>query len=184
MLNTNPLSIKKSSAKPQLGLSLVEVMVTLLIIGVGLLGLLGMQAKSLSTHRDSFDRKTAAELMSQIGERMRANHLGFMADAYSSSMASGGTPTVAPTVSGAATAAEIAQRDLADWQSTVQNRLPSGAAYIVTSSGTGASMAVDGTSVKVTLAWREPIDSIADAACTAVGISDPKFRCMAAEVFP
>ncbi len=182
MLN-KPHNQKRAFA-PQAGVSLVEVMVTLIIIGVGLLGLLGMQAKSLSSHRDSFDRKTSAELMSQIGERMRANHLGFMADAYSSSLAPGGTPVVAPTVPGAATPAEIAQRDLSDWQTSVQNRLPSGGAYIVTSPGAGASMALDGTSVTVTLAWREPTASIADPVCAAVGITDPKFRCMAAEVFP
>lgn len=69
------------------GVTMIEVMVTMLIIAVGLLGLLGLQARSLSGHRDSIDRKAAAELIAGLSERMRANHLGFMSDSYTSQLA-------------------------------------------------------------------------------------------------
>ena len=62
----------------QRGLSMIEILVTLTIVAFGLLGLLGLQARALSFQKDSFDRKAAAELVAQLAERMRANHLGFL----------------------------------------------------------------------------------------------------------
>ena len=61
----------------QHGLSMIEILVTLTIVAFALLGLLGLQARALSYQKDSFDRKAAAELVSNLAERMRANHLGF-----------------------------------------------------------------------------------------------------------
>ena len=60
----------------QAGLSMIEVLVSLTIVAFGVLGLLGLQARALSFQRDSFDRRTAAEMVTQFAERMRANHLG------------------------------------------------------------------------------------------------------------
>ena len=66
----------------QSGLSMVEILVTLTIVAFGLLGLLGLQARALTFQKDSFDRKSAAEMVTQLAERMRANHLGFTAGDY------------------------------------------------------------------------------------------------------
>jgi type IV pilus assembly protein PilV len=169
------------------GVTLVEVMVTLLIIGVGLLGLLGLQAKSLAGHKDTMDRKAAAEMISQIGERMRANHLGFMDDNYTMAVSiTGATPT-APScgVTTSCTPAEIASLDKAIWVGNMRKRIPDSGAYIVTSAGASATMVSNGSSVRVTVVWREAQDlAYTDSACTDVGISDTKLRCLAAEVFP
>jgi type IV pilus assembly protein PilV len=169
------------------GVTLVEVMVTLLIIGVGLLGLLGLQAKSLAGHKDTMDRKAAAEMISQIGERMRANHLGFMDDSYSMAVGTTDSTPTAPScgTSVNCTSAEIASLDKAVWIANMRKRIPESGAYIVTSSGAGATMVSNGFSVRVTIVWREAQDAtFTDSACTDVGVTDTKFRCLAAEVFP
>lgn len=57
----------------QLGASLIEVMIALLIFTVGLLGLAAMQLNALQSTTDSGQRSQAAWLMNGLAERMRAN---------------------------------------------------------------------------------------------------------------
>ena len=49
---------------------------------VCVLGLLGLQARALSFQRASFDRRTAAEMVAQSAERVRANHMGLVSGSY------------------------------------------------------------------------------------------------------
>ncbi|MFZ4757951.1 MAG: type IV pilus modification protein PilV, partial [Burkholderiaceae bacterium] len=61
----------------QRGVTLIEVAVTLLIAAIGLLGLAGLQARSLSMQVDSESRRLAVSLISQLRERVTANPQGF-----------------------------------------------------------------------------------------------------------
>jgi type IV pilus assembly protein PilV len=188
-----------SKFKPsQRGVSLLEVMITMLIIAVGLLGLLGLQTKSMSGQKDTFDKKSAAELVAQISERIRANHLGFMADNYTSAIDIGATIATGPVCGGATpcTPAQIAALDLVNWHTDLRSRIPESGAYIVTSptaagSAPAATMATNGTSVRVTVTWMEQnAQTGADPDCTAFGLAAPTVanapaqRCLSAEVFP
>ena len=83
-------SYSKLFRRLQAGLSMIEVLVSLTIVAFGVLGLLGLQARALSFQRDSFDRRTAAEMVAQLAERMRANHLGLTGGLYA--------PPTAPTL--------------------------------------------------------------------------------------
>jgi type IV pilus assembly protein PilV len=58
------------------GFTLIEVLVTLLIVAIGLLGLAGMQFKGLRNNIGSESRSQAALLANDIIERMRANPMG------------------------------------------------------------------------------------------------------------
>lgn len=169
------------------GVSLIEVLVSLVIIAIGMLGLIGLQARSMSTQKDSFDRKAAAELLVQLTERMRANHLGFMANAYQSSMLPGvAVGASAACLSGTpCTPAGIAALDLVNWHQALRSRLPDSGAVIAPSGPVGAAMGAGATSMRVTMIWREANpNSGADAACANVGIADNTYRCLAAEVYP
>lgn len=55
------------------GFALLEVLVTLLILSVGLLGLAGLQAHSLRTNMSAYQRTQASVLAMDIVDRMRAN---------------------------------------------------------------------------------------------------------------
>ena len=126
---------------------------TLTIVAFGLLGLLGLQARALTFQKDSFNRKAAAEMVAQLAERMRANHLGFVSGDYDFDFTTAAAdPAVineCPTIT-ACTWGEVAARDLGQWTAELRRRIPLSAAYIK------FNPLVDDRMVEVALAWPEP----------------------------
>ena len=57
----------------QRGFSLLEIIITMAILAVGLLGLAGMQARALNAEADSFSRAQAMMLANEMADRMNAN---------------------------------------------------------------------------------------------------------------
>lgn len=55
------------------GFSLIEVLVTIVIVSVGLLGLAGLQAKLTVSQMDSYQRAAAVSLLQDIVSRIRSN---------------------------------------------------------------------------------------------------------------
>ena len=64
------MSILKNS-----GFSLVEVLVTIVILMVGLLGLAGLQGRALTAQMESYQRSQALILVRDMGDRINANRL-------------------------------------------------------------------------------------------------------------
>ena len=62
--------------KKQNGFSMIEVLASLLIVGVGLLGLSGLQIASVKGTNNAHSRNVAVNLAMGLSERMRANPLG------------------------------------------------------------------------------------------------------------
>jgi len=160
----------------QFGLSMIEVLVTLTIVAFGLLGLAGLQARSLSFQKDSFDRKAATEVAVQLAELLIANHDGFREGHYDKTLSP--ATSILDSVAACAdparcTPEEIAKRDWALWTAELRRRLPVSGAYL---------QAVPGAEELVlTLAWQEgqQTDGAADGICddAPVNINDPSFRC-------
>jgi type IV pilus assembly protein PilV len=168
----------------QRGLSMIEVLVTLTIVAFGLLGLLGLQARALSFQKDSFDRKAAAELVAQLGERMRANQLGFLAGSYTLTFTeAAATPAAAAACAAPCTSAQVAAMDLNRWQIELRRRIPSASAYIRWD-------AANPTWVNVSIGWLEPQTTTADASWDAAltpggtGVLPANYRGYQARVFP
>jgi type IV pilus assembly protein PilV len=63
----------QSKIKLQKGASLLEVLIALFILGVGLLGVLAMQAESLKLNQQSYGSTQALFLANDAVERMRTN---------------------------------------------------------------------------------------------------------------
>jgi type IV pilus assembly protein PilV len=162
------------------GLSMIEILVTLTIVAFGLLGLLGLQARALSFQKDSFDRKAAAELISEFAERARANYEGVRRGSYAGNLAwNAGTPVIAGCAS-PCTWAQTAARDLTEWQNELRRRIPNSGAYIDWDPATDMW-------ITITVAWPEPLQdaAAADAACAAVDGSIPNnYRCYSVQVYP
>lgn len=105
------------------GFTLIEVLVSLLILAIGLLGLAGMQASALRNNYSAYLRSQATFHVYEIMDRMRSNRNQALANGYDigfKSSHSGGS--CASTCS----ASEIANADLSEWLSVVSTRLPNG----------------------------------------------------------
>ncbi len=174
---------------------MIEVLVSLTIVAFGVLGLLGLQARALSFQRDSFDRRTAAEMVAQLAERMRANHLGVTTGLYAPPTASYlHAATLTPVlitpcaVPAACTITELAFRDWTQWIAEYRQRSPGAAAYLQW------DLLLDGRFVTVSVAWPEPqqTSGIADPACDEItvrlglvaGTIPANYRCFTTAVFP
>ena len=57
----------------QSGFSLVEILISVLVFGVGVLGLTGLQVASLKGSNNAHYRTTASVLAMDLGDRMRSN---------------------------------------------------------------------------------------------------------------
>lgn len=170
-----------SSHFAQHGASMIEVLVSLTIVAFGLLGLAGLQARSMSFQKDSFDRKAAAELAAQIAERIRANYDGFREGSYNLQLLPADpTPANVPACANQqnCTSAEVAAADWAMWGIALRSRLPSAGAYLDAPQVNGQRITLN-----LILAWQEAqitdANQQADPICSAapVNINDPRYRC-------
>lgn len=112
------------------GFSLIEVLVALLILSVGLLGLAGLQGRSLREGNDALRRTQAVQYAEDILDRMRANRAN--AGQYAIVL---GAP-----VNGYD---GIVETDLTEWKSGLANSLPGG----------DGSVALGGNLVTVIVVW-------------------------------
>jgi len=62
------------------GFTLIEILITVVILSIGLLGLAGLQINGLRANMSSETRSKASALANDIAERMRANPLGVQND--------------------------------------------------------------------------------------------------------
>lgn len=108
----------------QRGATLIEVLVTVFILAVGLLGLAGLQSTSIKSNQGAYYRSQATLLAADIADRMRANRTAALAGSYniasfpSSSIANSTASTVR------------AEKDKAEWLNSLANVLPDGTGKI------------------------------------------------------
>lgn len=93
----------------QKGATLLEILITILVISFGLLGLAGLQAVSLKNNNTAYYRSQASMMSHDIIERMRVNKAAALAGAYSVTKPTAGT---------------IAGDDLIEWRGNIANVIP------------------------------------------------------------
>lgn len=98
------------------GFTLLEVMVAVLILGIGLLGLAQLQVTSLKNNQTSYMRSQASTFAIDMFERMRANQA--VAETGGYILSSSATAPSSPS--------SIVQTDLAEWLTNLAQRLPAG----------------------------------------------------------
>lgn len=79
-------SHKRSLARHQGGVGLIEVMVAVLVMGVGLLGIAAMQATALKNTQSSLERSQAVVQSYAVLDAMRANLTAARAGAYDTAL--------------------------------------------------------------------------------------------------
>lgn len=96
--------------KKQKGMSILEVMVSLLVLAAGILGVTNLQTSSLQNATKSISRTQAAYLAYEILDRMRANP----AEVYS--VATGALPEPKNCFTQDCSTAELMNFDIAEWK--------------------------------------------------------------------
>lgn len=102
------------------GFTLVEILVSLVVLSVGLLGIAALYVETLRTGRMSLHRMTAVTLASDMADRIRANPAAGAAYAGVGPGANNGCVNGV----GACTPEELAADDWFTWNQAVQARLP------------------------------------------------------------
>lgn len=115
------------------GSSLVEVLVTMIIIALGLLGQASLMAVSSKANNAAFLRSQATLLSYDILERMRLNRALAVAGNFSTDFS---------VESADITGDDIDKQELRDWKTRVEQTLPSGAAKISVDGNGNASVEI------------------------------------------
>ncbi len=110
----------------QQGFTLIEILVTVVVLAIGLLGLAGLQLTGLKYNHSAYQRSQATIISDDISDRMRANRSVALTGAYD--IALGTTPpgSSCEGVGANCSAAAIAAADLSAWKQALSNTLPSG----------------------------------------------------------
>jgi type IV pilus assembly protein PilV len=130
------MSVKRrvvDRAYRQRGVTMIEVLVTLFVVAIGLLGMAGLQYASLKNANSSYSRYQATVLAHDIAERMRANRQYAIAGNYSGINVNG-SEAVASCVASTCTPAEIKSRDAYEWGQQIK-ALPGGSGQVQLNAG-------------------------------------------------
>lgn len=101
--------------RQQQGLSLIEVLISLVVVAIGLLGVAGLQATASQANYIAYQYSMAARLAENLAESMRANRVGLLENAYELGL--GNTPSAPPVDCARATCTpgQLGRWQLADW---------------------------------------------------------------------
>lgn len=123
------LSSLKTHAASQSGFSILEIMVTLVVLSTGLLGVANLQVNALRGNQGAHLATLAAQQAQDMAERMNTNPKGVGANLYDSLDA--GIPVASVNCQSAScTPAQLALFDHIRWNSANQALLPGGAGQV------------------------------------------------------
>ncbi|MBF0435560.1 MAG: type IV pilus modification protein PilV [Magnetococcales bacterium] len=195
--------------KVELGFSLLEVLITMLIVSIGLLGLAALMARVHASELESYQRSQALILLSDISERLNVNRTTLSCFHFTTNLTSG-TPFIGTTGSGWAlptgcAASTSAYNTRADATLSALNSQLQGLSETKSGSGTGGMIgaracisydattqltdstgaSIDGSGAyTVTISWQGMTDTTAPTAVCANGLygSESKRRAVSKTV--
>jgi type IV pilus assembly protein PilV len=122
------------------GFAMVEVLVAMIVMAVGIIGLLRLQAEGLKNSHSAYLKSQVVSLIDDMADRMRANEAGFKNNHYdtidTSTLSSNPgfdcmTDNSATSSGTSCDAQELANYDIYVWGKTLSTMLPSGTGTVV-----------------------------------------------------
>ena len=146
--------VPPTTRRNQRGFSMIEVLVTLLIIALALLGTAGLQAYSMRLNQGGQFRTQAVFLVADLTERMEANKNAVSKGAYALALSNAPNPLLTSCIDAVCTCdrlaggvcSALALYDLSVWQNTVAATLPQSSWSVVNVGGNPST-------VTVTVSW-------------------------------
>lgn len=163
--NSFPRKSFRAKLHLEFGTTLMEVLVSLLVLSGGMLGIASVQSVSLRNNQAALFRTQATMLSSEIIERMRGNKTAVDNDAYDDVA---GAATAACFTAAGCTPNQMAAQDILDWDTAVAATLPGGTGVVCLDStgndGTAANFACDGNGniYAVKIFWDDNRDGTAN----------------------
>lgn len=148
MITKSMPSYKNQRLVTASGFSLIEVLVTVLIISVGLLSMATLQLQSIKLNRSALQKLQAVNLANEIADTLFVNSQQAEDDAYT--LAIGNQTNSAPSDT-------AAHKDIDQWLSDVQ-QLPAGR-LAISDSGTMAGV-TDIRTFDITICWQDQTVSV------------------------
>lgn len=121
----------------QSGFSLIEVLVAIIILSIGMLGAVGMQAAAMQSNKEARNQATATTFARELAEKMRGNksiaiqttakNNPYLLDTLNTPLDPTFTIATANTncfLNECSAASAVAAWDVADWQGRIQTALP------------------------------------------------------------
>jgi type IV pilus assembly protein PilV len=121
MSSTNVVSLRETVRDGQTGFSLIEALVSLIVISVGMIGIASLYAQGLGASRTALYRTQAVSLVADMADRIRANR-----SATVTYEAPGADRDCDPGDDKNCTVAEMANHDVWLWTAQVGAQLPGG----------------------------------------------------------
>lgn len=136
------------------GFTLIEILITLLILSIGLLGMASLQVHGLRSNQSAYLKSQASMLTYDMADRMRANAVRAIAGDYTDFDTDGVVPAD-PGCSDDATgctAAQISTTDMAEWARRING---TGGAIALLPDAQGTITRGAGNLFTVAIIWKE-----------------------------
>ena len=162
-------------ATTQKGVILFEVLISLVLFAIGVLGIAGMLLLSNQANNSSFVKQQAVQTIYNIFDRMRGNSAAAISGNYNvSNISSNPSIPSAPSptcTTSSCTPAQMAAYDTWYWLANDVSKLPNGSGSITTApSGT-----VGNTLVTVTVQWDDSVAQANLGAISTTATGTPNF---------
>ncbi|MBI5436346.1 MAG: type IV pilus modification protein PilV [Nitrosomonadales bacterium] len=113
-----------ASTTTQHGFSMIEILVTLVIVATALLGTAGLQVIAMKVNKGSHFRTQAVFLASDMAERMEANKATAVLGTYAVAATSAVNVAAADCSQMACNSANLASWDISQWGTAITGLLP------------------------------------------------------------
>lgn len=149
----------------QHGISLIEVMVTVFILAVGLLGMAGLQSRLQQSEMEAYQRSQALLLLNDMAQRIASNR-NAAASYVTATTGVGVSLANCPT-----TTATQQQRDTGEWCEALKGagETSSGSKVGAMIGGRGCVESLGGDEYMITVAWQGLAPLVAPPASVACG---------------
>lgn len=156
---------QRSGARHARGFSLIEILVTLTVTAVALLGAAGLQMRALRTGQSSQARTQAILLASDLAERMEVNKVAAVAGSYAFTKGTSITG-VTDCSSANCNSNQLADFDLSQWNSQIPALLPQSTDWSIATKGGTANP----ITYEIVIKWTDRRENITyDQALTGTG---------------
>lgn len=118
--------LKSPVHQMQRGISLIESLIAMVVMALGILGMLGVQMRTLTDTQGGVRRAQAIRLIEDLGERLQNNPDALSNLSTYTTEPSSSTDCVATPCS----PSQLATFDIKNWRTAVENTLPGGKATV------------------------------------------------------